>query len=129
MRIAGKHYRTIWLKAGNPKIIQIIDQRCLPHKFVLEDIDSHIAMEAAIREMHLRGAPLIGAAGAYGVYLACLQAQDDKASSEYIEKACQFLIAARPTAVNLQWSVNKVQAALNSANSLPEKTALALKMV
>ena len=55
-------------------IVQIIDQRALPHQFVIEDIDSSHKMGVAIKDMHLRGAPCIGAAAAYGMYLAALEA-------------------------------------------------------
>ena len=73
MKVQGKHYRTIWLK-DDQSTVQIIDQRWLPHQFVIEDITTCQQMGIAIKDMHLRGAPCIGAAAAYGMYLATLEA-------------------------------------------------------
>ena len=67
MLINNKHYRTIWPKPENEKIIQIIDQRFLPHKFVIEDLSSVEDFVFAIKEMQVRGAGLIGAAAGYGI--------------------------------------------------------------
>ena len=61
MQINGKHYRTIWVKEGADPTVQIIDQRKLPHAFVIEDLNTIDDFARAIREMHVRGAPLIGA--------------------------------------------------------------------
>ena len=62
MKVDGQHYQTIWLKAGDERVVQIIDQRFLPHRFVIEDVTTVAQMATAIREMHVRGAGLIGAA-------------------------------------------------------------------
>ena len=70
MKVAGQHFRTIWLKPDNPRVVQIIDQTALPHRFVVEDVTSLEQMATAIRDMHVRGAGLIGAAAGYGMYLA-----------------------------------------------------------
>jgi len=61
MNVEGQHYRTIWLKESDPRCVQIIDQRFLPHEFVIEDLTTVAQVAAAIREMHVRGAGLIGA--------------------------------------------------------------------
>ena len=109
MDVSGKHFRTIWLKESDPLTIQIIDQRHLPHKFIIEDISSVTAMATAIKEMHLRGAGLIGAAAAYGMYLAALEAPKDSHESfiSSLEKDAERLKATRPTAVNLAWAVER----------------------
>ena len=73
MKVGGKHFRTIWLKPSHPHVVQIIDQRFLPHQFLIEEILTVAQMATAIREMHVRGAGLIGAAAAYGMYLASLE--------------------------------------------------------
>ena len=73
MKIQGKHYRTIGLTEG-ARSVSIIDQRYLPHQFIIEELHTVADMETAIRDMHLRGAPLIGVAAAYGLYLAMLEA-------------------------------------------------------
>nr|MDQ2660037.1 S-methyl-5-thioribose-1-phosphate isomerase [Verrucomicrobiota bacterium] len=75
--------------------------RALPHRFVIEDVTSVEQMAAAIREMHVRGAGLIGAAAGYGMYLAALAGRD-------LREAGEQLRATRPTAVNLAWAVERV---------------------
>jgi len=77
MKIRGKHFRTIWIKEDNNAVVQIIDQRTLPYKLVIEDLKTVDDMAIAIKDMHVRGAPLIGAAGAFGMYLATLQSKEE----------------------------------------------------
>ena len=67
MKVDGKNLRPIWLDEGL-KTVKIIDQRLLPHKFVVADLKTVDNIIAAIKEMFVRGAPLIGVTGAYGVY-------------------------------------------------------------
>ncbi|MCB0198377.1 MAG: S-methyl-5-thioribose-1-phosphate isomerase, partial [Anaerolineae bacterium] len=74
MNVDGRHYRTIWLKDSDPTVVQIIDQRHLPHEFVIEDLTSVEAVARAIKEMHVRGAGLIGATAGYGMAIAALHA-------------------------------------------------------
>jgi len=126
MNVNGKHYRTIWVKEGNEKTIQIIDQRNLPHEFIIEDLISVDDFAKAIKEMHVRGAGLIGATAGYGMYVAALQASEDNFDKELKESA-EKLIATRPTAVNLSWAVERQLAAVKKGNSKEEKAAIALK--
>ncbi len=129
MQVQGKPYRTIWLKPGNPEVVQIIDQRPLPHRFVIEDIESVAAMARAIKEMHLRGAGLIGAAAGYGMYLAALEAPKTslEAFQRYLEEAGEKLKATRPTAVNLEWAVaRQLKAIRERATSPAEGVQVAL---
>jgi len=101
--------------------VQIIDQRQLPHEFVIEDVRSVEDMATVIKDMHVRGAGLIGCAAAYGVYLAAQAAfekQPDVGIEEFREimrKAGELLIATRPTAVNLRVGVERVQAKIIAA--------------
>ena len=111
MKIQGKAYQTIWLKADNPAIVQIIDQRALPHKFVIEDISSCEEMGIAIKDMHLRGAPCIGAAAAYGMYLAALEAPSIGFAEYLIEKG-DYLNQTRPTAVDLGNTIRAISTKL-----------------
>src|SRR5437870_10449925 len=74
MKVSGKHFRTIWLNPANERVVQLIDQRFLPHRFVIEDVSTVAQMATAIREMHVRGAGLIGASAGYGMYLAAVEA-------------------------------------------------------
>lgn len=109
MNISGKHYRTIWISEDSEAGIQIIDQRYLPHKFIIEDINSVTDMAIAIKEMHVRGAGLIGAAAGFGMYLASLEAPQDSNGNfqSFMQDAAKKLKATRPTAVNLAWAVDK----------------------
>src|SRR5687768_9052042 len=98
MKIQGKNYRTIWLTDGE-RSVSIIDQRHLPHQFVIEELHTVGDMEVAIRDMHLRGAPLIGVAAAYGMYLAMLEVADKNNIEEHLIASAERLKATRPTAV------------------------------
>jgi methylthioribose-1-phosphate isomerase len=126
MNVNGKAFRTIWLKPGDEKVIQIIDQRHLPHRFIIEDLETVDDMAAAIKDMHLRGAGLIGAAAGFGMYLAALEAPKNDSFDQCILRAAAKLKSTRPTAVNLAWAVNKQLNALQSGNTIPEKINIAL---
>ncbi|MCK4543023.1 MAG: S-methyl-5-thioribose-1-phosphate isomerase [Spirochaetales bacterium] len=127
MKVKGKHYRTIWLKEHNPETVQIIDQTKLPHKFQILDLRTVDEMAAAIREMYLRGAGLIGAAAGYGIYLASLSAPGDpEAFEKAMTDAADLLIKTRPTAKNLEWAVNKQLHTIASEHSVEEKRRAAL---
>jgi len=117
MKINGKHTRTIWL-AADGQGVEIIDQTKLPHDFVVVRLDSLEDAEAAIRDMWVRGAPLIGATAAYGVALG-LRAGTSDARFEEVYKR---LYATRPTAVNLRWALDEMKALLLP---LPEADRLA----
>ena len=71
----GENFRTIWLHPDDPATVQIIDQRRLPHRYEVVDLRSSSDGAFAIREMLVRGAPLIGATAAWSVYLAALEAR------------------------------------------------------
>lgn len=103
MLVNGEPYRTIWLNQQDPGCVEIIDQRFLPHEFIVEELRSLDDAVIAIRDMHVRGAPLIGATAAWGLYLAILQAGKND-----LHKAAEELKQARPTAVNLAWAVDRV---------------------
>ena len=109
MKVHGQQYRTIWVMKNHPEIVQIIDQRHLPHKFVIEDLTTTNDVATAIKEMHVRGAGLIGATAGYGMYLAALTAPKDSDSvfMDALLSAGEELKATRPTAVNLEWAVTR----------------------
>jgi methylthioribose-1-phosphate isomerase len=113
MNVGGRHYRTIWPKEEDARVIRLIDQRFLPHRFVVEEVGTVGEMAVAIREMHVRGAGLIGAAAAYGMYLATFAGD--------VEDAAQQLKATRPTAVNLAWAVDRQLAALRPITNPDEQ--------
>jgi hypothetical protein len=89
----GVSFRTIWLHPDDPGTVQIIDQRRLPHRYEVVDLQTHADGAIAIRDMLVRGAPLIGATAAWSLYLAALE-------------------ATRPTAVNLRWGIDRMLAVL-----------------
>ena len=89
MNVNKTSYRTIWVKPNERKIIQIIDQRHLPHQFVIEDLKDAGDVIRAIKEMRVRGAPLIGVAAAYGMYLALLEVSRKNSLDGEIQKAVE----------------------------------------
>jgi methylthioribose-1-phosphate isomerase len=125
MKIGQNHFTTIWEK--NESIIQIIDQRTLPHKLVIEDLKCTHDFELAIRDMHVRGAPLIGATAAYGIYIACLEAMREEDFDTYLLRASERLKATRPTAVDLFNLIDRCLNSISKFNEKTEKTAIALE--
>src|SRR6202008_1765652 len=109
MKVDGKHFRSIWRDADGWSV-SAIDQRRLPHEFVLARLANCAGAADAIRSMLVRGAPLIGATAAYGMALAM---RDDR-SDGGIACAYDTLIATRPTAINLKWALEKMRAVLQT---------------
>jgi methylthioribose-1-phosphate isomerase len=109
MKVEGKDCRPIFL-AEDQCTVKIIDQRLLPHEFKIVDLRTVDDAIFAIQAMQVRGAPLIGVTGAYGVMLAAREALDQKDPDGHLIAACDKLKAARPTAVNLAWGVDRVLA-------------------
>lgn len=114
MKVDGKDMRPIWFDAETGTV-KVIDQRMLPHKLIVAELKTVDDVIEAIQEMFVRGAPLIGATGALGVYTALFQTENSgdaaggvDVSDHYLEKECQRLKHARPTAVNLAWGVDRV---------------------
>ena len=101
MKVHGHPYRTIFLD-DDGWTVQIIDQTKLPHDFQIVSLKTVESVAIAIKDMMVRGAPLIGAAAAYGVCLAMRQSSDD----DNLERAQKLLSQARPTAVNLRWALS-----------------------
>ena len=135
MKVGGQHFRTIWLHPTNERVVQLIDQRFLPHRFVVEEVSTVEQMADAIRQMHVRGAGLIGASAGYGMYLAAIEAGPSRTGSisakEFdarLTKAAERLKGTRPTAVNLAWAIERVRAGLAVKQTLAvqEKVKLAL---
>jgi methylthioribose-1-phosphate isomerase len=109
MKIDGKQMRTIWVESDGA-CAGIIDQTSLPHRFATVRLSTLEDAARAIKTMQVRGAPLIGAAAAYGVWLA-LRAD---ASDEALERSYSTLIATRPTAINLKWALDEMLAAVRN---------------
>jgi len=127
VKVGGKHFRTIWLKPDDQSVVQLIDQRFLPHGFVIEEIRTVEQMATAIREMHVRGAGLIGASAGYGMYLAAMEAASRDSFGEHIACAAAKLSATRPTAVNLSWAIERQLQNFAVATTADEKIAMALR--
>ena len=107
MKVDGKHFRSIWLEPDG-WTVGAIDQRLLPHDFVVARLTDCDAAADAIRSMRVRGAPLIGATAAYGMALAMRAGSSDAA----LDRAYKTLIATRPTAINLKWALDEVRSVL-----------------
>lgn len=133
MKVGEQHFRTIWLHPTNEQVVQLIDQRFLPHRFVVEEVSTVEQMADAIRQMHVRGAGLIGASAGYGMYLAAIETGRTgsicaKEFDARLTEAAERLKATRPTAVNLAWAIERVRAGLAVKQTLAaqEKVKLAL---
>lgn len=109
MKIDGKPYRTIWVEEDGWSV-GIFDQTLLPHAFKPVTLKKLEDAAAAIKDMQVRGAPLIGATAAYGICLALRQ----DASDEALESAAKTLMATRPTAVNLRWALDEMVATVRN---------------
>jgi methylthioribose-1-phosphate isomerase len=107
VKVDGKHFRSIWLEPDGWSVAAI-DQRRLPHEFIVARMTEMEAAADAIRTMLVRGAPLIGATAAYGVALA-MRTDGSDAS---LDRAYDVLIATRPTAINLKWALDEMRRAL-----------------
>lgn len=126
MKVNGKHYRTIWIHPKNPGIVQIIDQRKLPFRFEIEDLKDVASAEKAISDMLVRGAGLIGATAGYGMYLAALNVDKNNYRKE-LSDAGELLKNSRPTAVNLQWAVDRQLEELEKCETYEECVQVTLK--
>ena len=103
MKINGVKYKTIWFDEEK-QVVKIIDQTKLPHKFVIKELGSVKDAINAIKTMEVRGAPLIGGTAAFGLVLAI----KENNSLDFIKKSSEELVASRPTAINLQWAVHRM---------------------
>ncbi len=127
MRVNGKNYHTIWVHPEDSRVIQVIDQRLLPFEFKTIDLETQVDAFEAIRNMTVRGAPLIGVTGAFGIYLGLInyQGADWK---EALTAAAGYLKSARPTAVNLAILVDEMVQELLGCSSGEEAEKLALEL-
>ena len=112
MKVDGRHIRSIWLEPDG-HTVSAIDQRWLPHQFVVAHLTTCDAAADAIRSMLVRGAPLIGATAAYGMALAMRADGSDAA----LDQAHKTLIATRPTAINLKWALDEMRSLLAPLSS------------
>lgn len=127
MLIDGKHYTTIMTEGTNPSEVMVIDQSLLPFEFRMIPLKSVEDVYAAISNMQVRGAPLIGVTAAYGIWLATLELTSLTKDAAHIANAARYLISSRPTAVNLEWAVKKQLERLEGVNGRENLQATALK--
>jgi len=121
MQVNGKKYNTIWIYPDDDSIVQIIDQRKLPFTFEIVDLKSVFDVYLAIKEMYVRGAPLIGVTAAMGIYIALMNAFDEKSYQfEKLKKEGDYLKSARPTAVNLNYAVDEMLKTIKETNGYEE---------
>ena len=112
MLAGDKYYQSIWPDETAPGVIKVIDQNRLPFFLEIKELRSVEDVYNAIRDMTVRGAPLIGAAAAYGIYLATLELTPVTEPRHHLENAARYLTSCRPTAVNLSRAVNYVMDAI-----------------
>jgi methylthioribose-1-phosphate isomerase len=106
-------FRTIWITEDS--YVEVIDQRKLPHNLVNVKLTTYKDAEVAIKNMTVRGAPLIGATAAYGVYLAVREMIEKQLDGSFLEEAFLALRKSRPTAINLFWALDRMRKALNES--------------
>jgi len=116
LKVTADNFRTIWLKPDDPSVVQIIDQRRLPHEYSVQDLCTWRDADTAIADMTVRGAPLIGATAGWGLYLAAL----DNPTPAGVRAAAEALLQSRPTAVNLRWAIERI---LRLVNTLGDTSA------
>ena len=126
MKVSGQQYQTIWIHPSDDKTVQIIDQRKLPFEFEILDLTNVFDVYLAIKEMYVRGAPLIGITAAMGVYLAVVsESNAENYSFSEIRESGEYLKTARPTAVNLSYAVDEMLKSLENIESYNEAVVVA----
>lgn len=119
MLVDGKQMRPIWFD-DTTNTVRIIDQRRLPHALVVMDLLTVTDVISAIKEMSVRGAPLIGVTAAYGIYIAAITTLEGSDYLQQVFEAGKRIREARPTAVNLAWAVDRMNAVLARTSSRDE---------
>tara|TARA_Y100000590_G_scaffold370027_1_gene431614 strand:+ start:533 stop:1612 length:1080 start_codon:yes stop_codon:yes gene_type:complete len=118
MLVQNKHLTTIWYEHDFDKV-KIIDQRLIPFELKIVELNTVDEVCFAIKEMQVRGAPLIGVTAAYGMYIAARESSE----ITHLKNASEKLNSTRPTAVNLTWALNKIMTSIVNIkkNDLPNK--------
>lgn len=126
MRIGDRHFTSIWTEGDKEPVIKVIDQTKLPFEFSTVELTSVEDVYNAIRTMVVRGAPLIGATAAYGIYLATLEITPLVNARDHLKNAARYLMGSRPTAVNLEWAIKRQLERLDGINEKQVLSAAAL---
>jgi len=117
MSIGKNQLSSIWVNENNCKVIQVIDQRKLPHHLVIMSLKTLDDVLFAINEMVVRGAPLIGVTAAFGMYLAAVKAGKQDGNENWLEEAAKKLQNTRPTAVDLFKAVERQKTSISQVNT------------
>ncbi len=128
MQVEGKNYQSIWIHPSDRKIVQVINQQLLPFRFEIKDLTTPDDVVHAIKEMLVRGAPLIGAAGALGIYLATLQIKSGDQILSVLNHAAGKLKKSRPTAINLAFAIDEIMHEISDDTSIEEVKKLTYAM-
>jgi methylthioribose-1-phosphate isomerase len=128
MKVGGIHYRSIWHDENDPGLIWVIDQRKLPFSFELLALRHVNDACLAIRTMAVRGAPLIGAAAAWGIYLSCFEHATSGDKLSLVRSDAEKLKATRPTAINLAWATDLMMKVFEKDHSCEAVRAAAIKL-
>jgi methylthioribose-1-phosphate isomerase len=126
MKAGNKDYQSIWIDPRDNSVVKVIDQQKLPFEFAIKELRTVDDVYDAISDMTVRGAPLIGAAAAFGMYLSTLEITPATVIREHLANAARYLISSRPTAVNLSWAVNFVLKKIEKETSAQFVTEKAL---
>ncbi len=126
MRVDQQDYQTIWHKEQG--LVQVIDQRHLPFKFIIRDLTTHQDAYWAISEMVVRGAPLIGVTASFGIYLTLMEERQEEGWQHRLKESASHLRRARPTAVNLSFAIDQQLEALQGIGRLEEARRKALEV-
>ncbi|MCU0456146.1 MAG: S-methyl-5-thioribose-1-phosphate isomerase [Bacteroidales bacterium] len=124
MQVGDRNYQSIWLERSDPPVLKVIDQQKLPFSFGICELGSVEEIWTAISDMTVRGAPLIGAAGAFAMYFATLEAGPLEDPRNHLQNAARYISSCRPTAVNLSMAVNHVMRKIEEGDpgkTVPEK--------
>ncbi len=109
MQVGNKYYESLWFDRDHPGEVRVINQRRLPWEFQIQIIDSLEEVYLAIREMTVRGAPVIGVLAAFGMYIDAYNHPDEAHLADRLDHAAEYLLSSRPTAVNLAYAVSEQQ--------------------
>ncbi|MDA3927404.1 MAG: S-methyl-5-thioribose-1-phosphate isomerase [Prolixibacteraceae bacterium] len=127
MIINGQKFHTIWSDGNNQETVKIIDQQKLPFEFSIKTLKTFSDSYTAIKDMTVRGAPLIGVTAAYGIYLALCNYNSEIPLQKFIHLKCDEMKTARPTAVNLAFAVDEMKNTLKNIEEWDLAKQLAFK--
>ncbi len=128
MVINGQNFHAIWVDNNKKDIVRVIDQQKLPFEFAIKNLVTFNDAFSAIKDMTVRGAPLIGVTAAYGLYLAMLSTTCKGAELQlFITAKCNEMEQARPTAVNLSYAITRIKSVLEGIDNVERAREIVLR--